>query len=65
MTLWHKIEHRLGWNRGSVVSRTDAQGHIWIGFQCSGCGEVRHEFDRTAEIDESIRKYGFGKGTAK
>ncbi len=36
----HWLEHRLGWNRGTVVSATDVRGNVWIGFKCSTCGKI-------------------------
>jgi hypothetical protein len=41
---WHSLMHRLGWNTGHVVSAYDDHGNLWIGFQCSGCGQVRHPY---------------------
>lgn len=54
MRIWHRIEHRFGWYRGSVVSRIDAIGRIFIGFQCSKCGLITCEDDATAMIDAAI-----------
>jgi len=40
MGLLHKIAHFFSCNTGHVVSHTDEEGNIWIGFQCDKCGEV-------------------------
>lgn len=38
--LLHRIAHFFSWNTGRVVSHTDEQRNIWIGFQCDQCGQV-------------------------
>lgn len=36
----HTLAHRLGWNRGRVVSWIDTAGDVVVGFRCDGCGWV-------------------------
>jgi hypothetical protein len=36
----HRLAHALGWNLGRVVSATDSRGQVWIGFECTACGQV-------------------------
>lgn len=57
MSVWHKLEHKLGWFRGHVVSRTDEQGRIFIGFMCSRCGLLTSEHDASAIIDRHIEAH--------
>jgi len=57
MSIWHKIEHKLGWYEGHVVSRTDSEGHIHIGFMCNKCCRVMSEHDATAMIDRQIQAH--------
>lgn len=40
MGFLHKVAHFFSCNTGRVVSHTDEQGNIWIGFQCDQCGQV-------------------------
>jgi hypothetical protein len=39
--LWHRIEHRYGWNQGDVVTWWDEQGQLLVGFCCE-CGKLLH-----------------------
>jgi hypothetical protein len=57
MSIWHKIQHKLGWWSGHVVSRTDAQNHIHIGLMCSSCSRVMSEHDATNIIDRHIEAH--------
>jgi hypothetical protein len=36
----HRLAHALGWNLGRVVSATDSRGQVWVGFECTACGQV-------------------------
>lgn len=36
LRLWHRAEHRMGWNTGRVVTWW-ADGELWVGFQCDSC----------------------------
>lgn len=53
--LWHRIEHKPGWFSGHVVSRTDQEGHIFIGFMCNKCSMLTGEHDASAVIDRHLR----------
>ena len=37
--LWHRIQHRFGWQRGMVDAIT-IDGAVWVGFQCDQCGNI-------------------------
>lgn len=39
MTLWHRLKHALGLQRGVVVSAIWNRA-VWIGYRCGGCGKV-------------------------
>jgi len=38
--LLHLFAHLFGINTGMVISKHDADGNLWIGFQCSTCGAI-------------------------
>ena len=40
MTLFHRLAHLLGWQRGHVVSAYDRRGNLWMAFRCELCGRV-------------------------
>lgn len=37
--LWHRIEHRMGWNTGRVEVWW-ADGELMVGFACDGCRKI-------------------------
>lgn len=49
----HRLEHRLGWQRGYVVSGW-SNGALWIAHRCIDCGEVSG-----AHISETNRRDGY------
>lgn len=53
----HFIAHLFGWNCGQVVSKLDTDGNVWIGFQCSGCGQIsgRHIAARARGYPEHLQ----------
>lgn len=38
--MFHKLAHLFRWNKGYIVSTTDRQNIIWIGFKCLKCGKI-------------------------
>lgn len=38
--LSHSIVHLLHWQLGTVVTATDCQGDVWVGFRCDHCGKI-------------------------
>jgi hypothetical protein len=41
------IRHKLGWNRGHVMSWTTPEGRVQIGFMCEDCLSVHGVSDIT------------------
>lgn len=39
--LWHRVEHRFGWNLG-VVDTWWENGVLMTAFRCQGCGRRSH-----------------------
>ena len=36
----HFIAHLFGWNHGRAITQIDADGVLWVGFECSKCGKI-------------------------
>jgi hypothetical protein len=51
----HKLMHWLQWNTGTVVSEI-IDGKVYIGFKCSGCGEISGLQSAESVIDEELKK---------
>jgi hypothetical protein len=41
---WHRIEHWLGWNIGTVESEW-RDGSVWVCFRCGQCGKLSDWYD--------------------
>ena len=46
----HWIAHLFGWNMGSVVTKYDADGVLWVAFKCDMCGVYQSKGIASCEI---------------
>lgn len=54
MKTLHAIAHIFGWNHGKIYSELRGFS-VWIGFQCSGCGEISGLHCADGAIDKELQ----------